>query len=341
MNQQTETLPSIEGREFISLADVGDYEEEVIEGYHGERDANAGRGPLPHDIYQMRVCYASRTVPDGSGGNTEIPAGVWEKRLAPSNGSLYYATSIKITSEGNKDGSHDGYERTENLMTLVSKGGTTGVQALLQALGIDTITLNSHQAQIRASSVLAGDGVLLGEEVDWEARLFDKEQPVKDKNGQAVPDGSGGYKKGVEVWRLRGMKNFPKNEDGSYRHEVNLDDGYKLKSGEPLPASLLPARAFNYHRKWVPQSALMKVEKQDGQLAEQMQQSVDNVKSGLSANTTPVVAQRPQTPPQAPQAPQAHQAAAAIGGSPSVAAPRPAYPGPRRSQPPAAPRRVT
>ena len=317
MNEQL-----IEGREFISLADIGQYEEEAIDGYHGERDANAGRSPLPHDIYQMRVQYVGWTIPDGNGGNIDIPAGTWEKRLAPSNGALYYMTHIKISSEGNKDGSHDGYERTENLMTLVNKTGTTGAQALLQGLGVDTIMLGTHKAQILAcNEKLTGDGVLVGEEVDWESRLFDKEAVVKDKSGQPVPDGQGGYKKGVEVWRLRGMKNFPKNADGTFRHEIGLDDGYKLKSGEPLPSSLMPARAFLYHRRWVPQASLQVVEKQDN-VEQQLQQSVDNVKAGLPANT-------PQAPATAARPPAAQAAAQAP----------PAPLG--RPQPPAAPRRVT
>jgi len=312
-------------QEFLSLADIGTYEEEIIEGYRGEVDANAGRPTPPHDVYLMNVCYSETDMK----GEPIDPMQRWLKKVSNSNGNVYYRAIIQITIAQALDQSIVGHVRREMVNTLVSKSGTTSAQALLQGFGVDTKMLNSHQAQVRAlDEFLATGNSVVGEEVDWEARLWDKEALQFDKNGKAVVGPDGSQAKGVEVFRVRGMKNFPANQDGTYRPEITAnDDRYKLKNGEALPVSLLPARAFLYHRKWVPADSVQFAEDAGGQqeaATDQQQQAPPPPPPPPAAPARPVV--RGQAPPQQQQAPAAPQQTAQQPARPAAPPARPAAP---------------
>lgn len=302
---------AVTGAEYFSLADAGQYEEEIIEGYRGDLDANAGAPPLPHDVYSTRVCYADNW-PQKEGQELEAlasdPARRWRKQNAK-DGVLMYLTWITYTTENNSDPSHDKRERTEVLTTYPNKRGITGAQALLQGLGIDTVALNSHQAQMKAlDEKLAGEGSFSGAELDWEATVYDKNAVQRDKSGNPVIDAATGEAKtGVELWTLRGMRKFPQNkETNEYIPEIGPQDGftYKNAAGDMVP--VMEARARNFLRRWVPISKLTK-------LTNQLQQSVDNVQAQKA--TAPAAAQRAAAPnPPAAAAPAARPPVRRVNG---------------------------
>jgi hypothetical protein len=289
--------------EFLGLGDLEQVEEILIENFNGAVDANASRGPLPHDNYLMLIEFSDTDM----AGEPLDPARPFMNRLSDKSG-LYFMAYLKITSAGNAKAEHDGYTRIDRITTLCNRT-TTGVQAVLQALGVDTIALGSHKAQALALiREIGGRQVPIGEEIDWEARLWDKEAPRVDKDKKPVFKADGTQEMGMEVYRLRGMKNFPKNPDGTYRHGINLDDGYKLKNGDPLPTHLLPARAFNFHRRWIKVEDMQPVEKPDD-VAEKLQQSITNVHEGKPASTPPPPRQQTTSAPAPPQPATTSQAA--------------------------------
>lgn len=299
-------------REFISLVDVGQFEEEaLIEGYQGAKDANAQRVPLPHDNYVMRVRYADNWP--SKEGETPIPLASdpnarWIKSIAK-DGKELRQTWIYVETANNADEAVNGMGWTELITTYPTKQGTTAAQALLQGLEVDTLMLNTHGKQVQAlDEKLAGDGSLVGAEIDWIARVFDKAATVKDKAGNPVQNPDGSLKTGVEVFRLRGMRKFPMEADGkthrfTLTHEDNVNIPETTAEGQPLEV-----RAFNEVRRWIPVSKLMS--------AGQGQDAV--------AETAP--ADTPSATPAAP-APvaQPRQAVAAQATAPAqAAAPRPA-----------------
>lgn len=264
-------------REFISMNDLAQYEEEQLDGYRGELDANAAIPPLPHDVYLFNVRYAE-----------DDPAKRWEKRIAPKTGKLFFMANVKVESKNNTSAAYDGRSWTENVMTMVNTRGVTGAQALLQGLGVDTLLLNTHGAQIRAlDEQLSGGSAMVGMETDWQARIFDKDAAKLDKDGKPVViDGKNVL--GQEKWQLRGMRNFPKligadgQPTGEYSHIIGKDDGYKMKDGTPIVDEV---RAFNVMRRWVPANSVVAAETQD-----QPQDAGETVTEETIAATAPVSA---------------------------------------------------
>jgi len=299
------------GAEYFSLADAGAYEEEIIEGYRGDLDANAALPPLPHDVYCVRVRYAD-SWPQKEGQELEQlatdPARRWRKQMAK-DGNLMYLTWITYVTENNSDPAADKRERTEVLTTYPNKRGITGAQALLQGLGVDTVALNSHQAQMKAlDGRLAGEGSFAGVELDWEATVYDKNAVQRDKQGNAVADPvTGEPKTGVELWTLRGMRKFPQLESGEYVPEIGPKDGFSYKDASGTVVPVMEARARNFMRRWVPIGKLTK-------LADQLQQSVEQVQQAKAASA----------PAAAPAAPA--RAAAPVQQMPAAASARPAAP---------------
>lgn len=299
------------GVEYFSLADAGGFEEEIIENYRGDLDANASLPPLPHDVYVTRVSYCEHW-PAKDGQEPEIlaadPARRWRKQLAKDN-KLMYLTWIHVVTENCANPEHDKRERDEVLTTYPNQRGITGAQALLQGFEVDTVMLNSHQQQMQAlDQKLAGEGSLTGAEFDWEATVFDKNAVQRDKSGNPVIDqATGNQKTGVELWKLRGMRNFPAVLDGEgkptgeYRPEIGAADGFLMKGPNNDMIPVQEARARLFIRRWVPIGKVNKLEKQ-------LQQSVENVQAGLPANT-PVQAQQPVQQRQAAPAPPAAPAA--------------------------------
>jgi hypothetical protein len=309
------------GAEYFSLADAGAYEETIIEGYRGDLDANAALPPLPHDVYSVRVRYADNW-PQKEGQELEVlaadPARRWQKGLA-TDGKLFWKTWITVVTENNTDPAHDKRERNEVLTTYPMQNGTTGAQALLQGFGVDTLALNSHEAQMVAlDAKLAGEGSFAGIEYDWEATVFDKNAVRRDKKGNVISDENGEPKLGVELWRLRGMSKFPKLEGGGFNHEIGPNDGFSYKDSSGAVVVVAEARARNFMRRWVPFGKL-------NRLVDTLQQSVDTAKAPAPGAAAP--------------APPAHHTGHAPPAAPSPAAsavpPRPAAP----ARPPV--RRVT
>lgn len=306
-------------REFISLSDMTQFEEEIL-GYRGDKDANAQRSPLPHDNYVFRVQYAENWP--ASEGEAPVPLASdpnarWFKGEAK-DGKVYFMTWIKVTTCNNSNPEHDDYSWTEILTTYPTKQGTTAAQALLQGFDVDTIMLNTHNAQVRAlDQHLAGDGTLVGAEVDWIARQFDKNAARRDKQGNPVMK-DGQQVMGVETFRLRGMRRFPKNEDGSHRYTIDSADFPKLTE---------EVRAFNEIRRWIPVSRMNQAGVEQD-LAPALEQSVQQVQQAQQMPPTPAPAPVAQTRPvaaaPAPAAPTAPARAAAPVGAVRRAQPRPA-----------------
>ena len=288
------------GSEYFSLADAGQYEEDIIENYRGDLDANAALPPLYHDVYSVRVRYADYW-PQKEGQELEPlaadPARRWRKQTAK-DGNLMYLTWITYTTENNSDPANDNRERTEVLTTYPNKRGITGGQALLQGFGVDTIALNSHQAQMKAlDEKLAGEGSFAGIELDWEATVYDKNAVQKDKQGNPVMGDNGEPKLGVELWNLRGMRKFPQDRTtGAYIPEIVPQDGftYKNAAGETVP--VMEARARNFMRRWVPVGKLTK-------LVDQLAQSVEQAQAAKAPASAPAPAPPAPAPAPAPAAP--------------------------------------
>ena len=321
-------------REFISLADVGQFEEEMIEGYQGQLDANAQRVPLPHENYLFRVRYADNWP--AKEGETPIPLSSdpnarWVKGQAK-DGKTYWMTWIYVSTEGNTNPAHDGQSCSEILTTYVTKKGTTQAQALLQGFDVDTLTLNTHAAQVRElDKYLAGDGTIVGAETDWIARYFDKAAVAKDKQGNDVMV-DGQQKTGVEVYRLRGMRRFPKEEDGTHRFTLTHADADKIPA--EVDNKPFEIRAFNEIKRWVPASRLTAAG-QAPDLAPALAASIANANAARQPAPVPVAATtaRPSGPtPMHPvtAAPVPAQATSAQAAPPQQARPAAARPTVRR-----------
>jgi hypothetical protein len=285
------------GAEYFSMVDAASYEEEIIEGYRGDIDANAMLPPLPHDNYCVRIMYAEKW-PNGDVLAAD-PGRRWVKKIAK-DGGLLYMTWIRVVTENNANELFNGRERSEVLTTYATKQGTTATQALLQGLGVDTIMLNSHAAQIKAvDAVIGGEGGVAGAEYDWEATVFDKEAVQRDKQGNPIKDDEGNDKKGVERWRLRGMQKFPKNEDGTYRHEIVKADGFLMKGPDGAMIPVEQAYARNFIRRWVPVGKLTATPLEQ-QLAASVQQVQEKKVAAGQAAAAPVPVAT--LPPRAPMA---------------------------------------
>ncbi len=230
-------------REYISLTDLAQFEEEIIEGYRGDVDANAMRPPLAHDTYLFGVTYAE-----------EDPTKRFIKKLSK-EGKPFYMVFVRVESKNNANPEHDGASWNELIMTLPNRRGTTGMQALLQGLEVDTLALSSHALQMRAlDDAIAGGAAFVGGETDWEGSIYDKDATRTDKDGKVVVDASGEAAKGMELFSVRGMRNFPKDAEGNPISVISqTDEKYKMKNGDPLSQEV---RARNFMRRWVPVSRI-------------------------------------------------------------------------------------
>lgn len=333
-------MPSVEhattGHEYFSLADTTQFEETIIEGYRGDLDANAALPPLKHDVYSAVIKYAESWPGKDKEPLALDPARRWRKKIA-SDGQLMWMTFVTRTTLNNVDPAVDNRQNTTVVTTYPTKQGTTGVQALLQGMDVDTLMLNSHEAQMIAlDKQIAGEGAMVGVEIDWEASVYDKDMAQRDKSGQPILDDNGEPKMGVELWKLRGMKKFPDDGNGGYEAEINEKNNggkysYRMpgSDGKPTgePILVKEARVRNFDRRYVPFSKLQGASQLETDLAASVQQ-VEAAKATASAAAA--AQSRPAAPVQA--APAAQQASAAT----AAAQTRPAAPGGRPG-----PRRVT
>lgn len=214
--------------EFVSLAELELLEEQELAGFNPEADANAGLPPLPAGDYIARVYYTSAD-----------PDKIWAPKMSRKN-KPYYGASVTLETVSNKDPMTDGRKFTHNAMTLVTQGGTTSCQALLQALGFGEQLMRSPKtakAQIKLlNDALSGDAALVGVALEWEARFS-----VEKK------DGSGDYE---ELKRVRGMKKFDKDANGDPIPFVDYKGEYEgVQYDEQVPAR-------NYVKNFIPLSDL-------------------------------------------------------------------------------------
>jgi hypothetical protein len=201
--------------EFLSYEQLEEMmnQEEEREGYDPTKDANAAPPPPPAGKYVVKVEFQEQD-----------PAKRWERKTSK-KGATYLNTTVVCTIADNPANPPEVINRrfvVNNIMTLVNNQGGTEVTALIQALGAGPELVNGprtsgHEARV-LSDALTQDP-LVGVEIDWEASYYNKEKEVD------------------EYDRVRGMKNFPKNEDGTHYHF--------------LPKGSYDGQARVYKRRWI------------------------------------------------------------------------------------------
>jgi hypothetical protein len=208
-------MPDIE---YLSLANLDSFTEELV-GFDPKADANALPKPFPAGEYVVTVTHLE-----------EDPTKIWERKITE-RGQVYLNTSVIVEIADNPHNPKElvGQRRTvRNVMTLVMQNtGTTGVQALLQALGRgkdleNTPQTHANQAKL-LSAALASKPICVWD-TDWEARVYNKSTNETE-------------------FELRGMKRFPPDptKPGEYLPETV----YRDKNGSEVTVP-----AFNYHRRW-------------------------------------------------------------------------------------------
>lgn len=197
---------------YVSREELMNDSDELV-GYRPGADANSFRPPLVEGEYEAGFTFATNDA------NKR-----WAKKTTK-KGELktYYMAELKAMTEGNPNEDHNGYEFSRFASTLVMRGGTTGVQAVLQALGVEQSELDmsrTHGAQIK----LIEDNVDGGNNiatiiVNLEASYYDATW-VNPETGEA---------EGKEYFRLRGWKRFPMAKDPEkepeYSKSIVLADG--------------------------------------------------------------------------------------------------------------------
>jgi hypothetical protein len=286
--------------EFVSLAELEQFEEQLTANFRADADANALMAPFPKGAYVVKLAF-SEADPDKR----------WQRKMRAETNETYYLCGVtaEIADVPNNPAEYVGRKVFGNAMTLVTRGsGTTSAQAIIQAAGHGEKLLTmpaTHQTQTKLINQIVGGEAICGMFSDWEANVYNKE------------------KKETE-FRLRGMNSFPKDKQGN-----PLPFAYDEKGQE------VPAR--NIIRRWL---TLAQVEElhakeataEDGgqdpdegdaneEVAERMQQQ---------AQQAP---QPPQAPPAAPQAPKPPQARAAAPSAPQASAQTPGKPPVRRPVP--------
>jgi hypothetical protein len=191
-------------KEYLSLAELEEMEGEVLENFNPEADANALPPPIQPGKYLVKVKH-----------QVEEQEKFWESKKtgkdAKNPGVPYFSTSLWceiVENPANPKEYHGRRIPVNNVMTLVMNDGTTGAQAVIQALGKGHELANGPQTANRQcvmlSRLLMGEP-LIGAEVDWEASWYSKEK------AEDLHD------------RVRGAKKFKKGEDGKYIPEMSID----------------------------------------------------------------------------------------------------------------------
>lgn len=282
-NKKKEETHRMPEAEYLSLAELELLEQQELEGFRPEADANASLPPIPAGNYQARVTYANDNEPDK----------IWVKKQqdASKGGKTYYMTQLRLETVGN-GGEFDGRTMSFYASTLVFKGsGTTSIQQVLQPLGFGEQLMTrtrTVKTQIDLlNEALEGGQALVGIKVDWEAQVYDKE---KDE---------------TTFGPIRGMKKFPLDANGNPAPEIFKD----LKGRETPTGEAVMAR--NFIRGFVSLDSLSGVMPVE---SDEVEQPVEEE----PATEVPVVAQKAAAPaprtaaptttaprPAAPIAPQA------------------------------------
>lgn len=191
--------------QYVSLAELENDTDE-LPGFRPNVDANEFAPPLPHALYLVDIRFEAedankRWVPDVS---------------TKGEPKKFNKTNLIITTAGNEDDAVNGRETKHYCSTLVRRGGTTGVQAVLQGIGatveeIDVNKTRGGQCMLLNGYIDSGKGQAEAE-FDWEASHFDADWVNEDT----------GEKEGKEYFRLRGMERFPIAAEGEAEFDKSI-----------------------------------------------------------------------------------------------------------------------
>src|ERR1700761_7593158 len=96
--------------EYLSLAELDLLEQQELEGFRPEVDANASLPPIPAGNYQFKITYAKSDTPDQ----------IWQKKQqdASKGGRLYQMAELQLETVGNGE-EFDGRQMRFYASTLV------------------------------------------------------------------------------------------------------------------------------------------------------------------------------------------------------------------------------
>ena len=182
--------------EYLGLADLARYEEELV-GFVPEADANA-RLPLPPKATYM--CKWTHREKD--------PQKLWIPKIPTKGGATYLQTDLigEIIENPMNPPEWVGRKINHRVSTQVmGNSGTTTAQMFLQGVGLQDKLLNAPRTN--ASQAMLVSEALMSEpaaacDADWR---YSKWDDVKKEN----------------VYELRGMRNFPKDDDGKPTHIIS------------------------------------------------------------------------------------------------------------------------
>jgi len=191
-----------EATEFLSLTELEGMEDEVLEGFNPEADANALPPPVQPGTYLVKLRHMQ-----------EDESMYWESKKTRLGSKMpnkpYFTTTLIGEVLDNPVNHADAVGRSliiNNVMTLVQPRGTSGVQAVLQALGKGPELMNGLQTASRHARLLSqalAEEPMVGVVWDWEADWY--------VDGEDLHE------------RKRGAKHFTKGEDGKYSTALEID----------------------------------------------------------------------------------------------------------------------
>jgi len=190
--------------EYLSLADLENMNDAVLENIDPNVDANALPPVIQPGKYLMKVKHQVEEqekfwIGKKTGDKSKNP------------GVPYFSTDLWCEIVDNPVNPKEYHGRripANNIMTLVMQDGSTGAMAVIQALGKGPELANGPQTASRQCLMLSKllmSEPLIGVEVDWEASWYSKEK------GEDLHD------------RKRGAKHFKKGEDGKYIAELFVE----------------------------------------------------------------------------------------------------------------------
>jgi hypothetical protein len=270
--------------EYLSLAELDLLEQQELEGFRPEMDANASLPPIPAGKYQAKISFANESIDER-----------WEKKNKDRNDrpiTLRYQTVVRVETSGNGD-EFDGRVMMFYPSTLVMKGsGTTSIQQILQPLGFGEALLTrtrTARTQIELmNDALEGEQALIGVNVDWEAQVYDKESEK------------------TTFGPVRGMKRFPKDANGNHVPIIFKD----LKGNEAPDAAGVNAR--NFIRGFMSLDALAGAGHVVAEVDEVQEQGVEEPVEETPVVVAPKPAVRSTVPAVAPSAPRPPATAPAV-----------------------------
>jgi hypothetical protein len=191
---------------YLSMLDLEQMEtvEQEMVGADPTVDANAQPAPIPAGKYLVKVRHRQEEE-----GKQWIGMETGENSKKP--GEQYYATELVCEVAENPVNPKETYGRKfvlfdRDMRTLLRENGTCEVVALLQGLDKGPEVANGPQKGTRYAQILTRtlrSEPLVGVEVDWEARFYDKDTKTEPEKP------------------IRGMKNFPKlGEKGGHNPVV-------------------------------------------------------------------------------------------------------------------------